>query len=247
MKLKLFTNSCVCAVIVLLAGCQTTTTQIQESDVPEQEITTISQLDEAPSGVANSLVADPNEKSFFSRVMGTKSAPSTTSPALLEKTSVKQGPAPLGVPVKACGVSKKAMGTKIDGYPAKRPKVVLYDSNPNNKAPHDFYITGFSDKCPRKFTAAVAMFGDLELHEIMRYEVKPKSVPYSETEMAYEVLKNQKCNVKKGVACGEKKMKSLSRSTALVTLYGAFGDAGDWAEVLLHNGKVRASNLVTRR
>ncbi|MEY8095956.1 hypothetical protein AB9F29_00865 [Falsihalocynthiibacter sp. S25ZX9] len=236
MTLKLLAKPCVCAMIIFLAGCQATTTPVQESDAPDQEITTISQLEGAPSGAKTSLVADPNEQSFFSRLSGNK--------ANNAEATIATGPAPLGVAVKACGISKRAMGTKIEGYPAKGSKLFLYDSNPSTKAPHDFYITGFSDNCPRKFTAAVAMFGDLQLHEIMRYEVKEKSVPYSDTDMAYEVIKGQKCNVGKGVACGEKKMNTLAKSTALVTLYGAFGGVGEWAEVLLHNGKIRASTLV---
>lgn len=222
--------------IIFLAGCQTTTSPPQESDAPDQEITTISQLEGGPSGATTSLVADPNAESLLSRLSGSK-GPNADA-------TIASGPAPLGVPVKVCGISKKAMGTKIEGYPAKGSKLYLYDSNIKTKAPHDFYITGFSDNCARKFTAAVAMFGDLQLHEIMRYDVKPKSVPYSETDMAYEVIKGQKCNVKKGVACGEKRMKSLAKSTALVTLYGAFGGVGEWAEVLLHNGKIRATHLV---
>jgi hypothetical protein len=94
-----------------------------------------------------------------------------------------------------------------------------------------------------KFTAAVAMFGDLELHEIMRYSVSASSMPYSETDVAYEVLKGRKCSVKKGVACGEKKMKSFSKSTALLTLYKSLDGSGEWAEVLLYNGAIYASSV----
>lgn len=251
MNMKLLAKSCVCAITVFVAGCQGTTTPIQESQAPDQEVTTISQLDEAPSGATTSLLADPKEKSFFARLSGKSTSAGSEGVALMKPSVVEarvpSGPSPLGVSVKVCGVSKKTMGTKIDGYPAKGPKVFLYDSNPKTKSPHDFYITGFKDNCARKFTAAVAMFGDLELHEIMRYEVSAKSLPYSDTDKAYEVLKGQKCNVGKGVACGSKKMKSFSKSTALVTFYGAFGDVGEWAEVLLHNGKIYASSVVKQR
>lgn len=205
------------------------------------DVTTISQMGEVPDGATNSLVSDPNEVGFLERARGVKKSSLVSS--LADTQSAKSGPIKFGASVKVCGVSKKKMGKKIESFPAKGPRIHLYDSNPASKAPRDFYITGMKDNCARRFTAAAAMFGDLELHEIMRYNMSAASMPYSETDVAYEVLKGRKCHVKKGVSCGEKKMKNFSKSTALLTLYKSLDGRGAWAEVLLYNGAIYASSV----
>lgn len=243
MKSKLFLRSSVCAFLFVVAGCVSTTESVDQAAPTEtapEGVTTISQMGELPDGAKTSLVSDPNEIGFLERARGAKKKPLVASLAKTEKAS--EGPLAFGASAKACGVSKKTMGKKIESFPAKSPRLHLYDSNPKSKAPHDFYITGLKGNCPQKFTAAAAMFGDLELHEILRYELSASAMPYSETDVAYEVLKGRKCNVKKGVACG-KKMKSFSKSTALLTLYKSLDGRGAWAEVLLHNGAIYASSV----
>ncbi|WP_380053691.1 hypothetical protein ACFE33_11950 [Falsihalocynthiibacter sp. SS001] len=244
MKLSFIAKSCVCASVIFVAGCMGSQAPLPDAEPSEEKITKISQLDEIPEGASTSLVADPTEGSFFSQVMGRATS---SKDASAEAKLREDGPAPFGVPVKVCGVSKSKMGTRVDVAASGSSKLTLYDTNPRTKTPHDFYIVGFRDNCARKFTAAVAMFGDLQLHEIMRYELSPKTLPYSATDKAYEVLKARKCNVKQGVACGDRKMKGFARTTSLITLYEQFGARDEWASVLVHGGEIQASSVVNMR
>ncbi|MDE0590327.1 hypothetical protein OU789_10355 [Halocynthiibacter sp. C4] len=152
-----------------------------------------------------------------------------------------------GEVVKDCTISSSKLGKKIEGYPQKRPVVYLYDSNPKSYAPHAFYLKGFQDGCVRKFVASMAMLGDLELHEALRYTVDAKTMPYSDTDKEYERLKGRICGKKSGEPCGERRMKSFAKTTAFLTIYESFGNSNKYAEVLVYKGKVVASDLTNLR
>ena len=95
-------------------------------------------------------------------------------------TSIEQGPL-----AQACGVRGKALGSPVEKGPGKWK---LYDTRPGSTAPRDFYLTGFSDGCPRRITAAVAMFGSVALYEAVHYGpvgLKPKG---DATDAAYAQL-----------------------------------------------------------
>ncbi len=153
------------------------------------------------------------------------------------------GPQPLGELVTACDTPKRQYGKKIAGRD-DLAGFILYDSDPTTTEPRDFFLTGFDDGCARRFTAAVALLGDLNLHETMRYALPASVLPYSKTDTAYETVKRKICAVPKGKPCGDK-FNSLEKSTAMLTVYETFGGTGEWAEILIHKGKVLAADVET--
>jgi hypothetical protein len=198
---------------------------------PSQEAAESVRLASLPSEKA---VTDAGKKPLFGSLFAGQSKPQ----------AAPTGAVAFGVLVKDCSVKKSAMGKKTDQLEAGSPRFALYDSDPTSKEQRDFYVVGFKDKCARKFKAAVAMFGDLHLHEIKRYSLSKDALPYSNTDKAYEVLKARYCGAKKGEVCGDKKMPKLTGNTAFLTVYESFGGSGDWAEILLHKGDIYASSVV---
>lgn len=200
---------------------------------PSQEAAEAVRLAALPAADA---VTDTPKKPLFGSLFSGKSqsAPPPT------------GPVAFGKLVKDCDTRKSAMGKKTDQLKMGGQGFALYDSDPTSNLQRDFYVIGFKDKCARKFKAAVAMFGDLHLHEITRYSLDKDLLPYSRTDKAYETLKSRYCRVKKGEACGDEKMPSLAENTAFLTMYESFGGAGRWAEILLYKGEIHASSVVAQ-
>ncbi len=97
---------------------------------------------------------------------------------------------PYGRVARICGLAKRDLGKKIAQYPEKSPRHRIYDSDPGNTAPHSFFITGFDDGCARQFTASLALFGPVAMHEQLRYGLPADVQPYSDTDKAYEKLKS---------------------------------------------------------
>ena len=148
---------------------------------------------------------------------------------------------PYGKVARICGLPKRELGTKIAQYPEKRPKHRIYDSNPGSTAPHSFYITGFADGCARQFTASLAMFGSVEMHEQLRYGLPAEVQPYSDTDKAYEKLKSRVCGVPRKKPCGNK-VSRLDGNTVFVSIYERFGSNPRWTNLLLHDGDVLAQD-----
>ena len=116
---------------------------------------------------------------------------------------------------RACGIRGKALGKQVEKGPGKWK---LYDTRPGSIAPRDFYLTGFGDGCPRRITAAVAMFGSIELYELVHYGpvgVKPKG---DDTDVAYARLRAKACGSGKS-ACSDREIRKLERSTAFLSVY----------------------------
>lgn len=151
---------------------------------------------------------------------------------------------PYGTIARVCDANRREMGTKIDKASARGNGFTLYDSNPISTGARTFYITGFSDGCPRQFTAAMAMFGAPSMYEQLRYGKPSEDQPYSDTDKAYEKVKSQVCRVGKRKPCG-KAIGRLERDTVFVSTYEHFGENARWADMLLHDGQVMAAAIKT--
>lgn len=149
---------------------------------------------------------------------------------------------PYGKVARICGLSKGQMGKKVAQFPEKRPKHQIYDSAPGNTAPHSFFITGFDDGCARQFTASLAMFGSVAMHEQLRYGLPAEVMPYSDTDKAYEKLKSRVCGVPRKKPCGAK-LSRLEGNTVFVSIYERFGSNSRWKNLLLHDGEMVANDI----
>lgn len=148
---------------------------------------------------------------------------------------------PYGKVARICGLSKSQMGKKVAQFPERRPKHNIYDSEPGNTTPHSFFITGFDDGCARQFTASLAMFGSVAMHEQLRYGLPAEVQPYSDTDKAYEMVKSRVCGVPRKKPCGAK-LSRLERNTVFVSIYERFGSNSRWKNLLLHDGEMLADD-----
>lgn len=141
-----------------------------------------------------------------------------------------------------CDLPKARRGKEIEAFPARRAAYRLYDSEPGRTTPHPFYITGFSDGCARTFTAAVAIFGSPEMHELLRYGLPAEVQPYSDADRAYEKIKSRVCGVGRSKPCGSR-ISRVEKNTVFVSVYETYGGTSRWLEMLLHAGEVMASDI----
>jgi hypothetical protein len=148
---------------------------------------------------------------------------------------------PYGVVKPICGLNKGQMGKVVAKYPDRRPTYKVYDSDPGNTGAHTFYVTGFEDGCARQFTASLAMFGSVAMHESLRYGLPAKVQPYSVTDKAYEKVKARVCGVPRKTPCG-KRVDRLADDTVFLSIYERFGGNSQWENLLLHAGEVVAQD-----
>jgi len=93
---------------------------------------------------------------------------------------------PYGEVASVCDAKgQEDLGRRLGKAPASDRGYTLYNSSPDTTGPRTFYITGFKDRCPRQFTAALALFGSPEVHEQLRYGRASKQYPYSTADKAY--------------------------------------------------------------
>ncbi len=149
---------------------------------------------------------------------------------------------PYGRIASVCELSERSMGKKVAQYPERRPRHKLYDSDPGNTVPHTFYLTGFADGCARQFTASLAVFGSVGMHEQLRYGLPAEVQPYSDTDRAYEKVKARVCGVPRRKPCGNK-LGRLENDTVFLSIYENFGDNQRWSNLLLHGGKLMAQDI----
>ncbi len=149
---------------------------------------------------------------------------------------------PFGQVASVCAAKGTKLGKEIDRFPKRGSGYRLYDTNPTTTAPRTFYVTGFSDGCPRQFTAALAIFGAPSMHEQLRYGLPSDEYPYSDTDKAYEGIKARMCGKPKGKPCGSR-IKSVERNTVFISTYERFGDTARWSDMLVHNGAVLAKTI----
>lgn len=149
---------------------------------------------------------------------------------------------PFGEVGRVCEARSKPLGTRVAKSENRGQTYTLYDSVPESAAQRTFYVTGFSDKCPRQFTAAVALFGMPSMHEKLRYGAPSKQYPYSETDKAYEKIKSRICGVEARKPCGGK-IETLERDTVFISTYESFTGSQRWADVLIHDNTVVATAI----
>lgn len=151
---------------------------------------------------------------------------------------------PFGEIARVCEAKPRDMGTVVARAARKGIGYAMYDSAPDTATPRTFYVTGFEDRCPRQFTAALALFGEPVLHEQLRYGLPARDIPYSATDKAYEDVKAQVCRVGRKKPCGLR-ITRLEKTTTFVSVYENFGENARWSDLLLHDGKVLATALKT--
>ncbi len=149
---------------------------------------------------------------------------------------------PYGRVARICDLPKRAMGKRIAQFPERRPHHKLYDSVPGSTSPHTFFLTGFEDGCARQFTASLAVFGTIEMHEQLRYGLPAEVMPYSKTDKSYEKLKSKVCRVPRKKPCGAKRGK-LENDTVFLSIYERFGSNARWSNLLLHEGRILAQDI----
>ena len=140
-----------------------------------------------------------------------------------------------------CDYPQKKIGKLVAQYPEKKPVYWLYDSAPGSEEARAFYIKGFADGCLRQVRATVVVFGSVEMHEQIRYGLPADLHPYSDTDKAYEKVKRSVCKVGAKKPCGDK-LPLLTPNTVFLSLYSTEVSAQDWANLLLHDGQLMASD-----
>lgn len=178
----------------------------------------------------------PKRRGLFARFGATPADSGETTSEIAPGTIL-----PYGQIARICHLPKKLMGTQVARYPERNPRHKLYDSAPGNTAPHSFYLTGFDDGCARQFTASLAVFGSVGMHEQLRYGLPAQLQPYSDTDKAYEKLKSGICGVPRKKPCGAR-VGRLERDTVFLTIYEHYGGNSRWDNLLLHAGRVLAKD-----
>ncbi len=138
----------------------------------------------------------------------------------------------------ACELKQRDLGAQI----GQASGFKIYDTEPGGTTLRLHYITGFDDRCPRAFLGALVLMGDVGTHELTRYSRTRVRLDYSATDKAYEQIKGTVCRVGEGEPCGDR-LERLGRNTTFVSTYRTFGTDAVWAEFLLHDGQVAATDL----
>lgn len=185
---------------------------------------------------------DPALGTKHKSMFGINAAKSPANPAAAASEIPPGTVLPYGKLARVCGVPKRDMGKKVAQFPDARPKHRIYDSAPGATGPRTFYVTGFDDGCARQFTASLAMFGSVVMHEQLRYGLPSDVQPYSDTDKAYEKLKSRVCNVPRKKPCGSK-VSRMEKNTVFLSIYERFGSNSRWKNLLLHDGEVLAQDI----
>ncbi|WP_407494818.1 hypothetical protein [Pseudooceanicola sp. MF1-13] len=141
-----------------------------------------------------------------------------------------------------CDLPQGQMGSRVAQYPERGAKYRIFDLAPDGMNSRTFYITGFDDGCARQVTGAMVMFGDVEMHEALRYGTAASIQPKSDADKAYDRVKGRVCKVGRNKPCGAR-IKALQRDTVFLSVYETFGNGGRWSNILLHDGQVEAAAM----
>ncbi len=147
---------------------------------------------------------------------------------------------PFGSVVPACEAQVSDVAEPVDTVGRR---YTLFDTQPGTTEPRTLYVTGFKDGCPRQFTAALAQFGSLRMHEAARYSPLNQS-PYTATDTAYEIVKARVCEVPHGTPCPDGKVRRMDRKTVFLSVHQSFGESGEWVEMLIHDGELIAGQPI---
>ncbi|MDV7142322.1 hypothetical protein R3X27_06475 [Tropicimonas sp. TH_r6] len=140
-----------------------------------------------------------------------------------------------GPMAKACDVRGKALGKVVEKGPGKWK---LHDTAPGSTTRRAFYLTGFSDGCPRRLDGAVAMFGSVELYELVHYGPVGIKPTQAEVDRTYAKLRSKVCG-SSGRACKERGVRKLSKQAVFVDVY-ASAEGSSRVQLLMNRGKLAA-------
>ncbi len=227
------------SVAVCLGGCGDPLAdfpRLSEADIPEEE----TRLEIVPT-------EQEAEGGFFSRFVKTENGGEAAGDDVMDISLSAPGAGPramlpYGKVARACKLRKSAMGKKVAQYPEKRPRHILYDTSPGKSGLRTFYLTGLGGDCALQFTASMAIFGSVEMHEQLRYGLPSSVQPYSSTDKAYEKLKSRVCAVPRKKPCA-RKIGRLERDTVFLSVYENFGANQRWSDLLLHKGRLVAQDI----
>lgn len=149
---------------------------------------------------------------------------------------------PYGTVARVCDAKGKSLGKAVEQAPARG--YTLHDSTPGSATARTWYITGFSDGCPRQMTAANVVMGSASLYEQLHYGPGGENLTTGETDAAYERIKGKVCGVRQGKPCG-RRIDRMDRDTFFVNAYDSFGNSSRWTELLIHGGTTVAAAVKT--
>ncbi|MEL6573270.1 MAG: hypothetical protein AAFQ64_16525 [Pseudomonadota bacterium] len=232
-------------VTALLGAC---TLDLGETATVDAELLRFQEMAlDSETAEALSLAATPDETSdevaaagadFFQALFAPTASATSGAPA--ETGHTFGDPVPYGAIETVCGARRGQLGQKV----VEAGGFTIYDSAPGSTALRAHYVTGFDDRCPRQFSAALVLTGSAEMHESVRY-LSGNRLAYNGTDSAYEAIKASYCRVRHGKPCGSR-MGALSRTTTFVTAYESFGSRPRWVEILLHDGEMSAIDFKAR-
>ncbi|MEQ3625778.1 MAG: hypothetical protein ABNH26_03710 [Celeribacter sp.] len=142
------------------------------------------------------------------------------------------GSVDFGEVARICGVPERGLGTKS----AEAGDYTLYDSQPGTRGPRTLFLTGFDDGCVRAVTGTLAMFGSLQLYDMLMHGAGGAHVPEGATGVAFNTLRQRTCRGE----CTSRQYDRMSRDTAILSVYDRAGDSRNM-ELLLHNGDLLAT------
>lgn len=140
---------------------------------------------------------------------------------------------PFGEARTVCDVPEAALGTPVE----TGASYTLYDTAPGSTGARTQFVGGLKGGCAVQFTAAMAMFGDVGTHEVVRYNPANASRHYTAADQAYEQIKAGYCGVPQGESCGAK-INELAQRSTFVTAYRTFGTNPTWSEIFIHDGEM---------
>ncbi|EAQ04331.1 DNA polymerase III subunit alpha [Pseudooceanicola batsensis HTCC2597] len=143
-----------------------------------------------------------------------------------------------------CDLPRPALGKTVDVYPADEERYRLHDPDPESTRARTFHITGFEDGCARQFTGAMAMFGEVGMHESIRYGAPGRIGSESDVDKAYDRVKRAVCRVGRKKPCGDR-IETLRQDTVFLSVYETFGMGGRWSNILIHDGRLVAATVAS--
>lgn len=227
------------AALVVMAGCTLELDETAAADVAPLRFSDIPLAEDAETvalaGTQSDagLISDVAPEGLLSALLG-------PAPAAPVNAGISFGAqVPYGEIAKVCDAPSRGLGTLISQVGGFR----IYDSNPSSTQLRPHYVTGFDDNCPRQFSSALTLTGDVGTHEVVRY-LPSNRAPFNATDDAYEAIKASFCRVRHSKPCGAR-LDALARNTTFITAYETFGSRPRWAEILLHDGKMKAIGFKT--
>jgi hypothetical protein len=149
---------------------------------------------------ASQAAPDPDTASLVLAAVPVNAAPTRSGP---DARDVPFGTVlPFGEIARVCEARGQALGQQVDSN--GRRGFALFDSVPGSAARRTFYVTGFSDDCPRQFTAANALFGAPSFYEQIRFGPAGENLPVAATDRAYDKVKSSVCRAAENSPCGSK-------------------------------------------